>query len=218
VEQSGRSGLAYIRGIHEMLFSASIAFLSVSLAFIASPSLSVPFIHMEVSVNRFLHIRQTDFIRGYLEFLIPSLVLALCIGTLLHLFLRSGLAKEILRSGAGIALLYAPAVFWFCYYQATGWPFGWPYRGAPLELLAALVCAMLFLYGRVSIPGWCGILLLAAHYAFWYWMPSTNPARADYAGPIAPVLGFSSTVAWGIYVARQRRDGLGETPINRGGL
>jgi hypothetical protein len=201
--QSGhRPDLTILRYFHEALFSLSISFLAVSLIFLFAPNLSIPFVHLEVSINRLLHIRQTDLIRGYLEYSISSAILAFCIGMLLRIFSRTRVTKEILRSASGIALLLAPPAFWFCHYQVVGWPFGWPYRWAPVELAVAVFCLTLYLLGKWPNPAWIGILLLAAHYNFWYWIPSSNPARADYAGPIAPILGFCSAMAWGLYVAR----------------
>jgi hypothetical protein len=197
--------LATLRYVHEILFSLTVAFLVVSLIFLVVPRLSIPFVHFEIFLNRLLHIRQTDLIRGYFEYLISSAILALGIGTLLHMFSGTRLTSEILRSVAGVVLLLAPLVFWVCYYQILGWPFGWPYRWAPIELAGAFFCLALYLFGRLPAPRWTGLLLLAAHYSFWYLIPSSDPGRADYAGPIAPVLGFSSTLVWGMYVARLDR-------------
>ena len=191
---------------HKALFSLSTAFLLINLLFLFSQNLRIPFIRLEISINLLLHIRQTDYIRGYFEFAIPSVILAACICMLLHISSDRRLTKQILRSVAGIVLLFGPLAFWILYYQLVGWSFGWPYRGAPVELALAVLCLILYLSGNWPVPRGAGILLLAAHYGFWYWTPSTNPMLAGFTGPIAPVLGFCAALAWGAYRARLRQD------------
>ena len=203
------------RYFHEVLFSFSVVFFIVSLVFLFEPKFSVPFVRLEISINHLVHIRQTDLIRGYLEYSIPAMMLAFCIGIPLHVLSRTLLTNYILRSVSGILLIFSPPVFWICYYQLLGWPFGWPYRWAPLELAVAGLCLACYLLGWWNIPWWFGLLLLAGHYNFWYWVPSSNPWKADYAGPIAPILGFCSTLAWGIYNAGSRLDQEGQSALAR---
>ena len=191
------------RYVLEILLSWNMAFLAVSLVFIFAHGLSIPFIHLEYKINGRLGIRNTDFVRGYLTYLISSAMLALCIGIFLHLSSGTRLTKWILRSGAGLILLLSPPIFWLCYYQVGGWPFGWPYHWAPVELAVALFCMTRYLLGEWSAPWWINMLLLAAHYNFWYWTQASNPEKADYAGPIAPILGFCSAVAWVVYASNR---------------
>jgi hypothetical protein len=202
VNQGRPFGMKVVRCAHEMLFSLSIAFLCVSIVFLLAPNLSRPFVHLEISIHRALHLRQADLIRGYLEYSLASAILGLCLAMLLHVSSATRFTKNILRSTSGVLLLLAPAFFWLCYYEAVGWAFGWPYRWAPVELSLAIVCLSLYVLRKWPVPGWVGVLLVACHYAFWYFMPSSNPARADYAGPIAPILGFGSVVVWTLYRAR----------------
>jgi hypothetical protein len=152
---------------------SSIAFLGVSILFLVAPDLRIPFSHLEVRINQFLRINQTDFIRGYFEYLISSTILALCVWTLLQWSSGTRLTKEIIRSVSGVMLLLAPPAFWVCFYQIVGWPFGWPYHWAPVELEAAVSLIALFLLGKWPVPRWIGVLLLAAHYNFWYWMTNS---------------------------------------------
>jgi hypothetical protein len=190
------------RYLHEVLFSLYTAFLAVSLIFLFAPRLSVPFVGLEISLNRLLQIRQTDFIRGYFEYAISSIVLACCIGIPLHISSQSRLTKEILRSVSGVLLILGPPVFWVFYYEAMNWAFGWRYRWAPVELAVAVLCVTCYILRKWNFPWWAGVLLLAGHYNFWYWIPSSNPDRADYAGPSAPILGFCSALAWAAYAAK----------------
>ena len=188
--------------LHVALISMYTAFLAVSIIFLVAPNLSIPFVRLEININHFLGIRQTDLIRGYFEYLISSMILASCIGIVLHISSGTRLGKEILRSFAGGLLVLAPAIFWFFYYQVVGRAFGWPYRGAPLELSAAMVILALVLIRTWRIRWWLSSLLFAAHYNFWYWRPTSDPGLASYAGPWGPILGFCSALVWGIYIAR----------------
>ena len=203
-ESNRQLSLKILRRIYEGFFSLSIGFLLVSIIFLLAPGLSIPFAHLEVSIKDLLHLKQTDLIRGYFEYAISTILLALCIGVLLLISSRTRITNLILRSASGIVLLLAPPIFWVCYYQTLGWPFGWPYRWAPVELVIAICCMILYMLGKWPIPGWVGILLLGIHYSFWYWIPSSNPNRADYAGPIAPILVFCSAWVWAVYAARLR--------------
>jgi len=203
-ESNRQPDIRNLRYLHEILFSWSIAFLAMSLIFLFASNLSIPFIHLEISINHFLGIRQTDLIRGYFTYLISSGALALCMSIVLHAFSDQRLTKWILRSGSGAMVLFSPPVFWFCYYQVVGWPFRWPYRWAPVELSTAAFCLTLYLLGKWTVPGWVSVLLLAAHYNYWYWTQSSNPEHSGYTGPIAPILCFCSALAWIVYVARLR--------------
>jgi hypothetical protein len=191
--------------LHEALFSLSTAFLAISIMFLLKHDLSYPFVRLEVSINHLLGISQTDYIRGYFEYLLPSVIVAVLLGILLHIFSSRRLGKEILRSVAGGLLVLAPLIFWFCYYQVVGWAFGWPYRGAPLELVVAIVFMTLVLLRKWRIRWWLSAILFAAHYNFWYWRNSSDPDLASYAGPLGPILGCCSALAWGFYVARLAR-------------
>jgi hypothetical protein len=167
------------------------------------PNLSIPFIHAEVSINRLLNIRQTDLIRGYFACLIPSAILAFTFWILLRLSSRTKLTAEILRSVAGILVLSSLPAFWLYASQLDGWSFHWSYIGWVLECTVAIGLALLFLQHRLPIPEWCCMLLATGHYAFWFWVRG-NLFMPDYAGPAAPILGLSSTVAWCMYVVQTR--------------
>lgn len=192
------------RCLHEILFACTIAFGSVSILFLLWPELSTPFVHIEVLTNRLLHVRQTDLVRGYLEFLIPSGALAACFWSALHLSRHTRFTRQLLRSAAGIMILSAVPLFWLYVGQSQGWSLGWPYMGWPIEFVAAICCAILFLYGRTLVPAWISIVIFAGHFGFWFWIRG-NYQLANFAGPIAPVLAFLSSVAWIFYVQCMRR-------------
>ena len=189
-----------VRHFWEALFSLHLAFLGTSVTFIVSVHVLAPFTRLECRINNFLHIRQTDFIRGYFSVWIASVLAAFLVWVLLRTLGRTRFAEEFLRSVAGITTLFAPLAFWVFVYERSFWPVGWPYRGAPFEIAGALICALLFLSGKWRAPSRAGVLLLAVHYIYWYFAGSSDPAGPDYSGPFGPVLGFCSALAWGQYV------------------
>jgi hypothetical protein len=187
----------------EVLLSLHFAFLGVSVA--PFPALIPPLARMEGRINGLLHIRQTDFVRGYFVMWVPSAALALVIWLLLRALRRTRLAQESLRSVAGIATLLAPPVYWVYHYDTTSWPVGWPYQGAPFEIAMALLCAILFAAGRWKAPLWAGVLLLVLHYGFWWFVPGSEYEAPNYSGPLGPALGFCAALAWIVYLSRLRK-------------
>jgi hypothetical protein len=212
---SGWTRDEFVRKVHEILFSFNIAFNGVSVLFLAFPVLAVPFIRMDVKVNRVVHLRQTDLVRGYFEFLIAAALLAFCFWLALRLSSRTKFTAEVLRSAAGIATTFALPAFWLYVSQQGGWSLGWPYMAWPLELAIALCCILLFLYQRLPLPGWFWAILIAAHYGFWFWTRG-NAFLANAAGPIAPMLGLSSTLIWGAHVNTLRQPPVSQSsPLRR---
>jgi hypothetical protein len=53
----------------------------------------------------------------------------------------------------------------------------------------------LFLNRRFRLPWFYGVLLLATHFAFWFWILG-NVTLASYIGPMGPIVGLCSSVAW----------------------
>jgi chromate transport protein ChrA len=182
------------------LFSLHLAVVGMSMAF-TSIAVSAPFSRMECRINVFLHIRQTDFVRGYFAIWIPSVLVAFLIWFMLRTFASKRLTQRFLRSLAGIITIVAPLAFWVFTYEMTFWPVGRPYVGASFEMATAVVCSLLFLSGKWKVPSWVSLLLIAVHYFFWY------------SGPSGQILGFCSAVAWGLYVSRLRRIEAVGTPL-----
>jgi hypothetical protein len=202
-----------IRRLWEALFSLHLGLLGVSMALIASRTTAALFTHMEIRINRSLHIQQTDFIRGHFETWIPSVLAAFLVLLILRTCARARFTQEFLRSVAGIITIFAPLAFWLFVYEQGSWSLVWPYNGAPIEVVTALACTLLFLSGRWKTPFWVGVLLLAAHYIFWYFAGESNPYFSNYAGLAGPILGFCSAVAWGLYVSRKRKVEAVGTPV-----
>lgn len=147
------------------------------------------------SLNSALGIRQTDLVRGYFEYLIPTLLIALVFWVLVRL---SSPAQAILRSVGGVVVLFIPPLFWF-----YGHPSGWPYPATWLETAIAVLGCILFLIGKFSFPRYLALVLIAGHFAFWYWIYG-SPYLANYVGPIGPMLGFLATLSWALYRTSDR--------------
>src|SRR5262245_29215272 len=95
----------YHRFLLETNSSINIGFALISFVFCIVPSTAIPFAHLEVRLNELLGIRQTDLIRGYFEFWIPSLALALCALSLLRLFGHTSFTNVILQLVSGVATI-----------------------------------------------------------------------------------------------------------------
>jgi hypothetical protein len=193
----------------EVFFSINIGYVGMSMVFCAIPSVSIPFAHLEVDLNHLLHIRQTDYIRGYFEIWIPSLISALCIWSLFRVTRRLSFTEEILRS-AGVAILLFPSAIWTCGYERNGWTLQWPYKPVFLEPALALICLWVFLKGPWATARWVGISAFLAHSVFWYWFASGGFHALEwgipvYGGPAGLILDFCSTLVWGLYIRELRQ-------------
>lgn len=205
-----------MRVFAEALFSLNTAFAGMSLMFSASLSASLPFIHLEVYLNTLLGIRQTDYIRGYFTVWIPSLVLALCLLTLLRFLNRLSLTTRTMQSVAGILILLSPTAVWTCgYAQQSRWSLQWPYKPIWGEAALAVICFCIFLKGPWEASLKVGLSGLFGHYLFWYWFTSDgfrSPTLLHwgplYGGPFGMVLGFFALLVWGFYAYRTREQSL----------
>jgi hypothetical protein len=193
-----------IQCAHEALFSANIAFVFMALVFQSGSQFAVSRLNsLEFAFNRLLHIRQTDFLRGYWEFFLPGIALAVVIFVTLRLF-PAHFSYNILRSLAGIsAVTLAPALFCVTYFRSHGWnPFG---TALFCELLVALFCVLLYLYGKWPTAKFGSLIILLLHYAFWFWQFSPFFAMflSGWGGAVAvvPVVGLCSSLAWMLYLA-----------------
>jgi len=187
--------------VHEALFSANIAYVTVFAVFMAAPGVLVPLGHMEVTINRFFHIRQTDLVRGYWEVAVPSLIVTLIIWILLRISSRARFTRQLLRSAAGVGVILFPAMFWF--YSR---PYGWRLIGTVAETSVAVGCIVLYLRGKAKRFGsLAGALLLAAHYVFWLAIFGNLRDFPPHPGTITPLLGFPSALAWATFHNRSPR-------------
>ena len=196
-----------IQHIHEATFSLNLAFVAMGLVFVyASDAVILSLDQLEFSVNKFLHIRQTDFLRGYWEFFLPGMVLALCVWRLLRLSSRAQLTREILRWVGGVTALVAVPAYWLCMTYSATRRYGWnPFHAVqPYELVLVLIWASLYLRGKLPIPCWENVLAISLHYGFWLWQfwPLFLTLFTGYGGSAAAasIVGFGASLAWVLYV------------------
>jgi hypothetical protein len=193
----------------ELLLSLNTAFAGMSILFCISPSAALPFLRLEIQVNHLLHIRQTDYIRGYFAIWIPSLAVASCIFILLLLLRNLSVSKKLLRSVAGMTIFLSPCAIWTCAFEHNGWSLDWPYKSVWGEAALAVICLWAFLHSPWVVGKWIGLLAFIAHALFWYFFLSTsfyglNWGLPHYAGPAGLVLGISAAFIWEIYIRQLR--------------
>lgn len=197
------SSIVRLRLIHEFLLCLNVGWACFSIfPFSWSMILIRPFLRPEIVLYRVFHIRRTDLITNYFSFPAAAIVLSVSLWLLLHLFFRSGRGTWLLRSVAGIAVLLLPAVFWTYIYQMNGWPYLWPFRGAPFELTVATVCAVLYSKGYVRPPLGALAPLIMAHFFYLYRITSGVAPTVNYGGVVAPILGTCSVLMWVLYVKK----------------
>src|SRR5258708_6231725 len=111
-----------MRRFWEVFFSLHLAFTGMSVALFTS-NIAGLLGRMESRINNVLHIRQTDFIRGYFGIWIPTVIVAFLIWVLLRVFHRGRFTQEFLRALAGLITIFAPPTFWVVLYGHMSWSF-----------------------------------------------------------------------------------------------
>jgi len=150
-------------------------------------------------VNAFLHLHPHSNVGANGAFFVYALVWATCLFLLLRITSGTHLAQRFLRSLGGIVSLLALPLSWLYVSHLLGWDSFLP--GLPrgllfLELLAAIVCAVMYLRATWSLPIWGSVALLTLHFAFWdtvcfgpyFW-------RAPFQSIFA-IAGFFSALLW----------------------
>lgn len=200
----------YARYLHEFLFALNIA-LAFRLSS-ARTSFSSSESSLKWQINAALHLDAHSNVGGYTAFFALALVLALGIFALLRLCSHTFLAKEFLRSVAGIVSLVTLPASWLYVTHLSPVPPALPNPPRAwlfVELAAAVTCSVLYLLSRWPFPRWSSVLLLALHLGFWTWLSLGGPYfwRAP-VELIFPLVSFCACLAWGLYVARQRSSQL----------
>ncbi len=193
-----------LRYVHEGFFSANVAII-----FMLQEGLTSRFpllTQLKYKFNDYLHLHAHNNLGYWIGFFGLAFGLALCIFLLLALSSRTSFTKEFLRSVAGIVSLVAMPVCW--YYVKRGTRELLPANFDPglwslLEVVVAVACALLYLYGRWPLPGWGSATMLILHHGFWSWLFFARPLLYRPIFLVFPIAGFCSTLAWGLYVSRQ---------------
>lgn len=188
------------RQLWELLFSWHLSLAAVT-ASLSAWAVAGPLAQMEMGINHFLHISQTDYVRGHLMVWIPTALVSLSVWAFLRAVSDARATEGFLRMLAGLITLATPSAFWIFAYKHNDWPLGWPQYLALFETIGILICALFFLNGRWKPPKWTIFLVLALHYGLWYAAGGANLFFAGYAGPVAPIFGFSAAASWVAYLS-----------------
>jgi hypothetical protein len=201
---------SYLRYTHEFLFSMNIGLTAMwrETQQRGLSSFMLREIYLEFKVNTWLHLYPSSNVGGYIVFFALALSLALCICLLLRLLSQTFLANWFLRSVAGPVSLIALPACWFYVSRVFGVLPGLPDPPGIwllLEMAMAVVCAMLYLYGKWPLPEWISIALVAVHFSFWHWLVTGGPYFWRLPAELAlPITAFCSTLVWGVYISSLR--------------
>jgi hypothetical protein len=184
-----------------MFFSLNLGGVTVCVVFALSDAAFAFFCRLECRIKLFLHMRQTDLVVGHLASWIPTALVALLIWVLLLNTAPSRFTAAFVRRAAGIITISTPLIVEMCSYEAT-YGMEWWRRGALMaEMLVALALIWRFQSGRWKPHPVPGLLLLAVHFAFWWFVAVIDHTCPGYSGPAGPILGFCGAVEWCRYVS-----------------
>jgi hypothetical protein len=157
-------------------------------------------------INAMLDLDPHSKVGGNTAFLALAVGIGLATWLLLWAVSWNTVVRQLLRSIAGVGSLVALPVAWLYIAHRHGVPAGLPNPPSAvlyLELAAATVCSILYLLSIWRLPVWSSIALLGVHFVLWGWLLLGGPYF--WLMPVEllfPLVGFSSSLAWGIYVAR----------------
>jgi len=190
-----------VRSLWEIFFSLNLGGVTVCVIFAVSDAAGAFISRLESRIKIFLHMRQTDLVVGHLSCWIPTVLVALLAWVVLRKTAGSRFTEVFVRRVAGNITISAPLIVQMSYYQTTYWMEWWR-RGALIaEMVVALALIWRFQSGRwkpLPVPG---LLLLALHFAFWWFVPEKSLTSTGYGGPAGPILGFCGAIAWCRYVS-----------------
>jgi hypothetical protein len=196
---------------NEALFSWNLALVIVATIFLYNHALTSILFRMDASINRLLHIEQTDLVWGYWAFLLSGIALGLLIWLTVHFIVHDRFRRQLLRSVGGISALAALPIYWLCSAYSASHRYGWnPFHAIQFyELLVAVVCVSLYLQRNWPIPLWGAIFGILLHYGFWFWQFGTYYIVKGNGGPVIllPFVSLSASFAWVLYTRRLQRTG-----------
>jgi len=218
--------IAYLRNLHEILFSLTAGFVGTFAVVPRLPeSLRMSLYRMNRSIYDALHMQYSrDLLTYDFAFLVIGVPSALCIWAFLRLSKPSSLTREILRSVSGVTAVAALPVLWSVEFRP--WRAGWYLIETMMffEAGLAVVCVFLYLYEKLPLPAWGSGALLVTHLVPWsrefelrgemFWILRSYPVRTHllleflfvpYGRPITWVVACCSSVVWVLYVRRLRQ-------------
>lgn len=186
----------HLRWLNELLFSLNAALLIIPVASVRMRHPILMIIGRSLFNFAYIHwpfavpwvVRDTDPSRKYFAALVPASAALLFL--LFRITARLSLTRAFLRTAPGVVAL-------------AGLPVALrllePFPLALfIEVVAAALCALLYLYGKWKLPSPISIFLLVLHFGFWSW------GALHWLGlwMTYPLLGFCSALIWGLYVRR----------------
>lgn len=200
---------------HEFLSSLNLAF-AITILVLYNISLQVfsPLVHLDSILNKVLHIRQTDLLRLYWVIFLMGIALTLVFFAILRLFSRTATVQEMLRSVAGfLAIGAAPCWYILAIYKGDLYYGHWWalfQHGRNYEFAIALACVLAYVKDWWPVPATGSILLLLAHYVFWFWefRFSFRELIWGWGGSeaVLPVLGLAAGLCWSLYVSARQAE------------
>jgi len=192
--------------LHELLFALNLGFaLRLGLARITfSDSQS----HLQWRINSFFHLNPHQDLGAYAAFFVFAFWNAIVVFLLVRLLFLSSVLRRLWDRASGLASLLAMPLIVLYVRSVTpllpGFP-RIPTRFLAFELLAAVLCGVLYLSGSWPFPGWSIVGLLGLHFVFWTWICFAGLRFWLYLpSAVFPALGFLACLAWGIGLNQKR--------------
>lgn len=240
---SERPRPATVQSAHEAAFSLNLSMLVVAAFYVLYPYVPVferieQYLEgMDIAISRHLHLlsgstgrllqaarAQKDILTGgYFSFFIPVMVLAFCFWFLLRLGRKTRIAREILRSVAGVLALCGAPLWWlWVSYLAGHWWWWSALVKIQLYEIIAVCCLVAYFYAKRPTPTRDSALFLLVHYAFWLWQFRffLRALMRGWGGSVAllPVIGLFAGLTWIVYASqlpsRISATALGSDPIH----
>jgi len=207
----------WVRWVYEFLFALSLGWLTIWYERMRSPA-SLSWLYSSPLVQYpYWHTRHVE-PETVLVQDVWSLVLSLVIFLILRLLARFSVTGTLLRTVGGAFVIIGFAFFALrfpvYFFDPSRISFGgfW----FPLEAMVALIVGILYYLRKWPLPAWIGLLLLFLHFGLWAWVTGCwvsppQEIRAYGLGSLGiwisaafywgfPVIGFFSSLIWGLYV------------------
>jgi|HubBroStandDraft_6_1064221.scaffolds.fasta_scaffold01726_14 hypothetical protein len=206
MQEHKRSPANHLRITSEFLFSLNIALLFV---LVRSMVRVLPWQDtLQFRINGFFDLHPHSRVGAYGSVFGIAFVLALCIFLVLRLFSFIFVGDLFLRFVVGFVSVFALPVAWLDVSQSGGLPSYFPspsHIWLLVELGATFVFISFYLLKKWVPLLWVAIAWLILHFSFWSWIFFDANFRIFLVPSrlIFPLVGFLSSVTWGLYVSKQ---------------
>ena len=194
----------YLQYVHEVAASINIAltgasvFLSFGLTYATNALFEIDrTISLRlglVSNPNDVRVAKDSFTPGYFAYFIAAFAFAVCVWLPLRLFAGSMIAREFLRSVAGILALAVAPLGWLWFHR-----WGHPILSSEIALVVAL--GMIYSFGTWAMPEWAITVVVVFHFGFWLYEFGSYFSFRDYYA-VLPAVGLCAGLAWLFYLRR----------------